>query len=224
MFVVSKSSSMLWPLIKTNILSDWRNPVAILGAIFFQFTICFVSFLFTGSELNELYWALLFWLIVLISATGMTLHNIRDVHSSTYGYYYQIGSAVQVFLAKFVYHACLILGVIVLNYVLFHLLFDSYDINFTHLFLLAFLAALALSSLLTIIAFLAGFADHQGVLMNALVYPLSIPILLIAVRQTYMWLTGADVNIWSGNMTIILGISLVFFSTCISFFPYLWRR
>jgi len=210
-------------LYQKDLSEELRRPQFILGIIFFQFCLLFLFFLFQHEALDSRWWGNLFWVNLLIAAMSLVLKNFSNESSRQFIYYYQLTDALTIYLSKVVYNLTLLVVVALINFILFQVLFEPVALDMIRFGLLVLAGVLGLSLSLTLVAFMAGFAQNASVMINILVLPIIIPIFLLLIRSTIAAVDGYYLN-WQGDLTLILGIDILMFAMGIGLFPYLWRR
>jgi heme exporter protein B len=133
-------------------------------------------------------------------------------------------SPKQLILAKTIYNQLLLIGLSMVNFFIFQLIFPI-AINQLGQYLLSLvLGAIGLSTVLTLVAGIVSKANNNAALLAILGFPLLFPLLSIIIQCSMNAINGYE---WAINQQLfIVLISLNLITVLLSYllFPYLWRE
>ncbi len=201
---------------------DWRQQNPISGILLYLTSTIFVSYMafrgFVGLEV----WNALFWIILLFTSISAIAKSFIQEERRVL-YYFFIATPLEIVTAKLIYSFCYLLVIASLALLVYVALFGN-PINNWLLFLLNLtVGCLGLSSAFTMVSAIAFKANNRSILMAILGFPVIIPVLNLAISNSYQILDG---NIWmqiQGNMISLISIDVIIIALTFVLFPFTWK-
>ncbi|MFN0012996.1 MAG: heme exporter protein CcmB [Saprospiraceae bacterium] len=213
----------LFPLLRKEILLEFRQRYAISGIVLYVFSMVFVVYIAALKEVSPPVWNVLFWLIVLFASVNAVVKSFVQESGARQLYYYQVADPVALVLAKIIYNTLLLL-------VLSGLAFGSYSlvagnpVKDMPLFgLTLVLGSIGFSIAFTFIASIAAKADNSATLMAILSFPVILPILLTLVRLSSIALRLIQDTSYTRDIINLLAIDAILVTLAFVLFPYIWK-
>ncbi len=209
-------------LVATEARIELRERYAISGIILYVLSASFIVFSI-WRQLPAREWGLAFWVIFLFCALMAAVKTFGRENEGRYFYYYTLYHPLELFVAKVIYNALLLLFIfVVLWFVLFVMAGDHIQ-RMGWFCITGLMACVGLSFLLTLISSIAIKTQQNASLTAVLALPLMIPLLINILRLTsYSSGITPDENPWNEMMLLSSIISLVV-GMSLWLFPYLWR-
>ena len=210
-------------LVKYEAMLEFRNK-ALVGSLFvYVFSTVFVCYRSFQTVQDPAVWNALFWIVVLFSSTNAVLRTFQRENKGNALYFYQLIRPSELIVAKIAFNYILTLLLVVGIIPIFWLLLGNPVRDMGMFFLVAFLAAGAFSSCLTLVSAMAGKSSNAAGLTPVLGFPVILPVLMVAVKAAGKAASGtALTEYW--DLPVVLGaFNIIIVVLSFFLFPYLWR-
>jgi len=185
--------------------------------------IAYLCFSLHRNQLTPLVWSALFWLIVLFTAISAIAKSFVGEKRGLDVYLYALASPQQIIIAKMIYNFCLSAALGIGALFLFFLLLGNPITSSFPFFLGLLLTCLGLATSLTLLAAIAARADHASILMPVLGFPITISLLLLAIKITKNCIDGLGFESCQDELLTLVAINCMAGATGYVLFPYIWR-
>ncbi len=203
---------------------EFRQKTALNGVLLYVISTVFVCYLSFHSIVHPLTWNALFWVILLFGAINTSSKSFLQEQKGRGLYNYSLYGPQAFILAKIIYNALLLCSVNLIT-LLFYSWFIGSLVASPGLFILnVILASVALSGILTLTAGIAGKAGSGFTLMAILSFPLTLPLLLVAIRVSKNAVDGLAFSVSYPYLLTLLCINVIVAILAFLLFPYLWRE
>ena len=202
---------------------EWKQRYAFFGLLLYVGCTVIVVGLAFQRQMNPLSWNILFWIILLFVAINAVAKSFMTESPSQQRYLYTLAGPSAVMLTKILYNT-LLLGVIgTLGFTLFSLI-GGVKIEELPLFILiVWVVAWTLAANLTLVSAIASRAENRITLLAVLGFPLTVPVLLTAIRISRAAIEGLDATTTYSNLNFLLGLAALLTAISVVLFPALWR-
>jgi heme exporter protein B len=212
----------LWPLLRKEILLEFRQRYAISGIVLYVFSMVFVVYI-SSIQVNPSVWNILFWLIVLFASINAVVKSFVQESGNRQLYYYQIADPVALLTAKIIYNTFLLLVLTSLAFITYSLVAGDPVKDWGLFSLVILLGSFGFSIAFTFISSIAARANHSATLMAVLSFPVVLPILLTLVRLSAIALRlMQDTSYWR-DIVSLLAIDAILLTLTFVLFPFVWR-
>lgn len=210
-------------LLRKEARLEFRNRSAFNALLLYVLASVFICFLSFKKIAEPAVWNALFWIILLFnamnSAAKIFSNETRGHSLFNYTYYHP----VNFILAKIIYNGILLIVSGTFTWFVYAIILGMPAMNTGMFFLVLILSSLALSGILTLVAGIAVKAGGNFTLMAILSFPLTLPVLLVAIRLSRM---AIDQLAWSVSFNYFGALgALVLLTGGLAYllFPYLWQ-
>ncbi|HZV68399.1 MAG TPA: hypothetical protein VFG10_02615 [Saprospiraceae bacterium] len=212
----------IWNLVATEARIELRERFALAGILLYVLSASFIVFTI-WRQLPAREWGLTFWVIYLFCSLMAVLKTFGRESEGRYYYYYTLYHPLELFAAKVLYNAALLIFIFFSLWVVLFVMAGGHMVKGVWFLTAGLIASGGLSILLTLISSIA-IKTHQNASMTAiLALPLMIPILINLLRLTsYALGTTPDQNPWN-EVTMLASIVSLVTAMSLWLFPYLWR-
>ena len=202
---------------------EWKEKNSIGSMLIFLLSTLMVVYFALGTQLRPGIWTALYWIVLLFGISGIVLRSFAsESKAKMLGIYTMIHPNAFI-LARILFNSLnsIILSVLAAFFFLF---FYQLEIASPGIFILAsLLGSLTMTSLLTFITALSYRAKNPHILSVILAFPISIPILLSAIKLS-LSATGQVGMVSSLNLvSVLLALLVLVVVLSLLLFPYLWR-
>lgn len=210
-----------WHL-KKEVLTDYRNPYAMLGSILYVFTLVFI--VYKGfNTLNAMNWNLIFWILLTFTSLNAVLKNFIQERGSRALYYYTLYDPLELIIAKIIYNFLVLSILSGFLLLAMSILFINPIANYGDFGFLLIISIIGISIIYSFVSAIASLGTSTSTLMAILAMPLILPVLLIALKVSAQSMNliqdssvGTDIILLVGFDITLIGISLILF-------PFLWK-
>ena len=210
-------------IIKKEWTIEFRNRTSILSVAFYLVAIIYISYIAFSANVTLEIWNSILWIALLLShllAIGRSFQNETDQSL----YYYHLIKPSSLLGAKLIFSigfsSILVAALLGLLVVLFPLLPDLSSLFYLNLSI----GAISIASTFTLISAISSNASNQGMLMAVLGFPLSIPILIVAVSNSRKILLGAIFDDVRGGIVTLVSLLVIIIALLFILFPYSWKK
>ena len=213
---------MVWSLILKDVRIEFRNKYSFYSIGFYLIALVYIAYSSSG-ETSEASWNALLWIILLFTLlVSVGRSFIAEDDRSLYYYFLVDNSAI--LLAKICYHTCYSILLITMELVLFQLFLPATIDNFLLFILNLSLGAFGISTSLLLVSLITTNTRQQGVMMAVLGFPLLLPVLIIAVRNSKLALEGKLASDIASNLTYLISLDVIIIALVFILFPYAWKN
>lgn len=217
---------MIWTLIRKEFQLELRkrSVISSLGLYLLSLVfICYITFRLRNSEITPPTWVALFWLTLLFSVINTVAKAFIGERRGREIYYYQIANPQSIILSKIIYNTalCTLLGIAA--FLLFSVFLYNPIQQPGYFLLTLFLSALGFSSSLSLISGISSRTTNSNVLMAVLSFPVTISILLMAIKLTRGFVDNLDPSTHQDELLNLIAINCISGGLAYLLFPYIWR-
>ena len=214
--------ALVWSLILKDVRIEFRNKYSFYSIGFYLIALVYIAYSSSG-ETSEASWNALLWIILLFTLlVSVGRSFIAEDDRSLYYYFLVDNSAI--LLAKICYHTCYSILLITMELVLFQLFLPATIDNFLLFILNLSLGAFGISTSLLLVSLITTNTRQQGVMMAVLGFPLLLPVLIIAVRNSKLALEGKLASDIASNLTYLISLDVIIIALVFILFPYAWKN
>jgi len=218
--------SLIFVLIRKELLLEWRQKYAINGIILYLAStvfVCYLSFNLKTGVVQPVTWNALFWIIILFTAVNSISKSFIQESQGRLLYIYTLARAEHIILAKMIYYSLLMILLSVLGFLLYSLVMGNPIQDFPVFMISAVLGSMGLASALTLLSGIASKAQNSSSLVAILSFPVVIPLLLVLIKCSKNAIDGIDRSLYYDDLGILVGINAIIIALSYMLFPYLWR-
>lgn len=212
----------IWNLVATEARIELRERFALAGILLYVLSSSFIVFSI-WRQLPAREWGLTFWVIYLFSSLMAVLKTFGRESEGRYFYYYTLYHPLELFAAKVVYNAVMLLFIFFSLWFVLFVMAGGHMVRGGWFLVTGLIASGGLSILLTLISSIAIKTQQNASMTAILALPLMIPVLINLLRLTsYALGTTPDQNPWN-EVTLLASIVSLVTAMSLWLFPYLWR-
>lgn len=217
-----ESVNRVLSLLKKDITLEFRSLYAIGSILLYVVTTVFIVYK-AFNTLDPLTWNSMFWVLFLFAAMNATLRSFSKMSGENSFFNYTYLNPTEFIISKILFNMIFLILIAVLTFSVMTVFFAHPVKDFR-----LFVSGVAMASLgVSILCSFSSAASTQGAsnatVMSVLSLPLTIPILLIALKismQSMRLITDSSI---SSDYMIMGGIIVLMFSVTLLLFPYLWK-
>lgn len=214
----------IYELIRKEFLLEFRQKTALNGILLYVISTVFVCYLSFKNIVNPTTWNALFWVIILFGAINTASKSFLHETKGRSLYSFSLYHPHTMILAKITYNT-LLLCVVNLITLLFYCWFIGSVVQDFPVFILnVILSSMALSGTLTLTAGIASKAGAGFTLMAILSFPVTLPLLLVALKISKNAVDGLAMSVSSNYLLVLVFINVIVVMLAYLLFPYLWRE
>ena len=213
---------LILTLVKKDFQIDWRQKHPFTAILLYVVSTIFTVYMSFNALINSAVWNALYWIILLFIATMALGRSFLQEERRQLYYYFTVPPGVLI-LSKLIYSFLNLLLLGVLGLVVYTILmgYPSFSMG---LFFLNFInGVLGLSIAFTLIASLAVRTQQKGNMIAVLGFPVILPTLLLAVRNSKSIVQGAVWSEINSNSLVLLAVNAIILSLTLILFPYSWK-
>ncbi len=212
----------LTKLIEKEFKLEFRKRVSLASVLLFLVSasyICYKVFI----NINGLAWISLFWIILLFASINLIQRTFNQNYVRRKWLYYSFYEPSTVYLSKFLYNLFFLVIIAFLLLFLMNTFFENF-IKLPSLFVYGLiLGTIGITGVMTFISSVVMHAENNGVLMSILAMPLTLPVILLAVKVHAVSFGLIQDTAVSGDLLLLGGIDLLIFGLGIMLFPNIWK-
>ncbi|MBW7839373.1 MAG: heme exporter protein CcmB [Chitinophagaceae bacterium] len=214
----------VFTLMQKDLLLELRQQYTFWGILLYVASTVFVLYLAMGKPQADVFNGL-FWMIQLFVCINAVAKSFLQESKGRMLYYYFIGSPTQFIIAKLIYNALISVLMVVMSLALFFFLLGTPVLNVGSFVGLAFLGAVSIGLVFTLMSAIAAKAQQNAAIMAILGFPLIIPQLLLLLRISRsmfgeVFREGALLQMFS----LLVGLDVLVIVLSVVLFPFLWRE
>ena len=217
-----ESVNRVFSLLKKDITLEFRSLYAIGSILLYVVTTVFIVYK-AFNTLDPLTWNSMFWVLFLFAAMNATLRSFSKMSGENSFFNYTYLNPTEFIIGKILFNMIFLILIAALTFMVMTVFFAHPVKDFK-----LFVSGVAMASLgVSILCSFSSAASTQGAsnatVMSVLSLPLTIPILLIALKismQSMRLITDSSI---SSDYMIMGGIIVLMFSVTLLLFPYLWK-
>ena len=209
-------------LIKKDLIVDWRQQNPITGIMLYLASTIFTSFMaFKGLVAVEV-WNALFWIILLFTAINAISKSFIQEERRSH-YYFFLSKAHEIILAKLIYSFLYLFTISILSLIIYSTLLGNPLINYGLFLLNLVLGCLGLSAAFTMISSIAFRTSNRSIMMAVLGFPVIIPVLVLAISNSFKILDSYVLMQIQGNLTALFSVDVIIIALTFVLFPFTWK-
>ncbi|MFZ0390613.1 MAG: heme exporter protein CcmB [Calditrichia bacterium] len=215
-----------WIVFQKDVQLEFRSRYAVNAIFLFAVTtLVVVSFSIGGGRLAPGLSASLLWIILFFSAmSGLAHIFIREEEQQTADTLRMLTQSNAVFLGKWFFNMILLFGLEVFILPMFIIFMNVGQVQYLNLLSVIFLGSIGLSTVATLIAAIISRASSKGALFAVLSFPVSITILVSAIRGTQTAFQDSAFSDCFADLQILFSFSVVMFTVAVLLFEFIWRN
>jgi heme exporter protein B len=216
---------MLLPLIKKELLLEFRQKSSIGGVLVYVVGTIFVSALCFRGRLDKPTWNALFWVITLFTSVTVSGRSFLRETGGQAIFNFIYYDPRKFIIGKTVYNMVFMVCLSLVTY-FFYSFFIRNEVENTSLFLLVLvLASGGLAGILSLMSAIASKAGGNFAIMSILSFPVLMPLITVIIRLSKQAIDGIE---WAGVsmdlITILVALNVLVITLSFLLFPYLWRE
>ena len=213
-------------LISKEFILELRRQSAISGLALYLFStafICYLTFSLKQNLITPLVWSALFWITILFTAVNTVAKSFIGEKKGKDIYYYSIARPEAIVISKIIYNFILCTLLSLAGYSLFVLLLNNPLMDVFLFFVTILLSSFGFASTLTLLSGIAAKANNSNILMAVLSFPVTISILLLAIKITKNCMDDLDRSFSFDELITLLAVNCLVMATTYLLFPFIWR-
>lgn len=215
-----------YTIFKKDLRLEFRTRYAINAIFLFAVTtLVVVSFSIGGARLSPGISSALLWVILFFSAmSGLSHIFIREEEQQTADTLRMVTTSSAVLLGKWLFNILLLISLEVIILPLFLVFMNLSEVNFTILLAILLLGSIGLGSVATIVAAIISKASSRGALYAVLSFPISITILVSAIRGTQLAFQNSAFRDCFPDLQVLFSFAVVIITASFLLFEFIWRN
>jgi len=219
-----RMSSEIIPLLKKELLLEWKQKFALYGLLMYALSMVFVISIGLQSSLPPQAWNVVFWVILLFVSVNAIAKSFMSETQGQLLYLYNLASAQSIILSKLIYN-CLLMSVISLLTLAFFVFFafkgEFVDLG-QYLFIVV-IGSWTFAANMSMVSAIAAKARQRTTLLAVLSFPLVIPQMLVCISASGKALMGQPWSASWGEIIFCLSFIVIIALVSVILFPFLWR-
>lgn len=209
-------------LIKKEFILETRQAHAFWSVLLFAACTVFLVYK-SFNTLRAFEWNVMLWIIVIFSGINAVSKSFVQESQDTFRYYYTLFDPFELVIAKWIYNALFLFGIILaVSFLL--VIFTISPVKDYPLFISgAALGSLGLSAIFTFIAALTGMDRSGSTMMSIMALPLVLPIVLVLLKVTAVSMRLMQDSTVSSDLAILAALALMLSGLMLMLFPVIWR-
>ncbi len=212
----------VYKLIQKEFKLEFRKRVSLASVLLFLVSstyICYKVFI----NINGLAWISLFWIILLFASINLIQRTFNQNYVRRKWIYYTFYEPTLVYVSKFLYNLFFLLIIATLLLFLMNMFFENF-IRLPRLFMSGLLlGTIGITGVMTFVSSIVMHAENNGVLMSILAMPLTLPVILLAVKVHAVSFSLIQDTAVASDLWLLGGIDLLIFGLGIMLFPNMWK-
>ncbi|WP_462253017.1 heme exporter protein CcmB [Ekhidna sp.] len=209
-------------LIKKDLIVDWRQQNPITGIMLYLTSTIFTSFMAFKGLVSVEVWNALFWIILLFTTiNAISKSFIQEERRSLY--YFFLSKAHEIILAKLIYSFLYLFTISIVSLIIYSTLLGNPLINHGLFLLNLVLGCLGLSAAFTMISSIAFRTSNRSIMMAVLGFPVIIPVLVLAISNSFKILDSYVFMQIQGNLTALFSVDVIIIALTFVLFPFTWK-
>ena len=209
-------------LIKKDMTVDWRQQNPITGIVLYLASTIFAAYMAFSGYVSVEVWNALFWIILLFTAiNGLSKSFIQEERRTHY--YYFLCKPGEIIIAKLIYSFIYLLLLALVSFVVYGVLLGNPIVNYPAFALNATLGCLGISAAFTMVSAIAFRTSNRSVMMAVLGFPVIIPVLVLAISNSFKLLDGYVFMQIQGNVGALFSVDVIIIALTMVLFPFTWK-
>ena len=209
-------------LIRKDLIVDWRQQNPISGILLYLASTIFATYMAFKGFVSVEVWNALFWIILLFtSINAISKSFIQEERRSHY--YFFLCKPTEIILAKLLYSFIYLLCIAVISLTIYIILMGNPLINYSAFLLNLILGCLGLSSAFTMVSSIAFRTSNRSIMMAILGFPVIIPVLILAISNSFNILDGYLLMQIQGNVITLFSVDVIIIALTFVLFPFTWK-
>ncbi|SNS55341.1 heme exporter protein B [Ekhidna lutea] len=209
-------------LIKKDLIVDWRQQNPISGILLYLASTIFATYMAFKGFVSVEVWNALFWIILLFtSINAISKSFIQEERRSHY--YYFLCKPSEIILGKLIYSFLYLLSIAAISLIVYAVLLGNPIINYPIFILNLTLGCLGLSSAFTMVSSIAFRTSNRSIMMAVLGFPVIIPVLILAISNSFKILDGYILMQIQGNIATLFSVDVIIIALTFVLFPFTWK-
>ncbi len=209
-------------LVYKDMILEWRSKHAINGILLYVVSTVFVCYQ-AFKTVDPITWNALFWIIMLFASVSAINKSFVQESQNRQLYYYSLVSAQAIILAKIIYNMILMIGLALIAYITYSVIFRNPLGDPALYFLAVILGSISFATIFTMVSGISSKAGNNSTLMAVLSFPVVIPLLIVLIKLSKNAMDGLDrASSWN-EILVLLAINVITITVSLLLFPYLWR-
>ncbi len=210
------------PLLKKDMIVDWRQQNPITGILLYLVSTIFVSYMAFKGYVSIEVWNALFWIILLfVSINAISKSFIQEERRAHY--YYFLCKPSEIILAKLIYSFIYVLALAFISLIVYTILLGNPIINYPLFVTNLILGCLGLSSAFTMVSAIAFRASNKSIMMAILGFPVIMPILILSINNSFKILDSYVFMQIQGNIVTLFSVDVIIIALTFILFPVIWK-
>ncbi|MEM9935161.1 MAG: heme exporter protein CcmB [Bacteroidota bacterium] len=203
---------------------EWKQRYAFFGLLLYVGSTVLVVGLAFQRQMNPLSWNILFWIILLFVAINAVAKSFMTESATQQQYLYSLSGPSAIILTKIFYNTGLLGLIGTLGFIFFSLIGGVKIIQMDLFTLIVWVVAWTLAATLTLVSAIAAKAENRVTLLAVLGFPLTVPVLLTAIRISRVAIEGLEATTTFSNIYFLLGLAMLLTAISMLLFPTLWKE
>ncbi len=209
-------------LVKKDLIVDWRQQNPITGILLYLASTIFATYMAFKGFVSVEVWNALFWIILLFTAiNGISKSFIQEERRSHY--YFFLCKPFEIILAKLIYSFTYLVAIAIISLIIYTTLLGNPITNFGLFLINLILGCIGLSATFTMVSSIAFRSSNRSIMMAVLGFPVVIPVLILAISNSYKILDSYVFTQIQGNLTALFSVDVIIIALTFVLFPFTWK-
>jgi len=209
-------------LIIKDLTVDWRQQNPISGILLYLASTIFATYMAFEGFVSVEVWNALFWIILLFTSINAISKSFIQEERRTH-YYYFLCKPFEIILAKLIYSFLYLISIGLIALLVYSVLLGNPIINYPLFIFNLFLGCLGLSSTFTMVSSIAFRTSNRSIMMAVLGFPVIIPVLILAISNSFKILDSYVFIQIQGNILALLSVDVIIIALTFVLFPFTWK-
>lgn len=209
-------------LVKKDLIVDWRQQNPITGILLYLASTIFATYMAFKGFVSVEVWNALFWIILLFTAINAISKSFIQEERRSH-YYFFLCKPSEIILAKLIYSFVYLLAIAFVSLIIYSTLLGNPITNFALFTLNLILGCVGLSAAFTMVSSIAFRSSNRSIMMAVLGFPVIIPVLILAISNSYKILDSYVFMQIQGNLTALFSVDVIIIALTFVLFPFTWK-
>jgi heme exporter protein B len=205
----------------TELKQELRSKAALSAMVLYVIATVFTVYMCIKTNDDRTFNALI-WVVMLFVCMNLVARSFFQIQASRFNYYYTTVHPVAFLFSKIIYNTLLTLGLAILTWALFSVLFGVHVDRFLLFFFVLINGTAAITATLTMLSAIAAKANSTT-LLAVLSFPILIPILMLVQQLSLAAFTDMKLSGLYGDFIALAAMHVLVYVLGGVLFPYLWK-
>ena len=213
-------------MLQKDLKLEFRSRYAMNAILLFGVSaLTAISFSIGPMRLESELLAALLWIMLFFAAmSGLSHIFVREEEQDTADTLRLLLAPNAIWLGKWLFNLCLLFILELVMVPLFMVMLTARIENLGIFLAILISGSIGLATVATIIAAIISLTSSRGALFAVLAFPLALPVLIYAIEGSKLAFQGASFSDCFNDLQVLISFSVVFFTTSLMVFEFVWRK